>query len=446
MASRYFIKFASVFLWALFITSGVDAKNIRFSEGGVEQLKKLRSEECIFISGGGPAGLIAAWTLATLQESSLIGTSESASMAVLRNKTLVIVEHRSAYVRGNMLNLRPPAINMLKQLGIWERLARVGSSAPVFHFKIGEEYSGNSTIDELPRTINWNGPVADIFFEDGWGAWALGLNEMEACLNEALLTLPKLVDKPRIIIINGKISEIDGLKNTFKIDVGFESIALSNPALLIVAEGASSTTRQQMNVKMLSAAGLEDEPWCSGAVHLGELLQVPYGYQTLAVQPGAVEESVSYGALHPKDHTLFINVRGVLPEGSVDLVLQKAAHHLLAMDPALHSQLATLSYEDLRIDQSSRPQRFTGGFRKADTSALLDYVLPTILFGDAAGYATPNKGLGLTLVNSVYCAALQHFALSFFSSTADADRIAAQVHYNERVNEIVDFWHNGSVQ
>ncbi|HXW52703.1 MAG TPA: FAD-dependent monooxygenase [Myxococcota bacterium] len=377
------------------------------------------------VLGAGPAGLLAA----------------KAILHSNQHDYVIIVERRRTFSRFNLVNFFPESWPILTDLGVAQVFR--GASKRIekfdFYFKNSAGQTNRLTKEPVPSPeyFNYRDSVKKIFLNPLIGFDVINLAELQYELANKLTANQKV----RIIRGTGVVSSSAGDDSLHTIEIrrqtGESSGDTTNhklrPDLIVIAEGAHSDNRSSVGIQMRKV--LETQRWCSGSVSLASVKDHIFEKLLKVIDKGGQPSVRTFGIFNARDNELFLN--GVANEGEEhDACLKRNAFELI-----WHACTSTgyfpfsLIADRLEIIRKAQNQNII----EITPSKASRFYSGTnvIITGDAAGNGSPHGGIGLSLVTTVYAQAL----LDLLEAWQETDRDQALIKYNQRVSEIVDYWH-----
>lgn len=249
-----------------------------------------------------------------------------------------------------------------------------------------------------------------------------------------------LIKNPKIRLIQGSatISNTPGDDSMHTIDLDHQINELISkryhmkPDLIVIAEGAHSINRTNAGIKLKPV--LKPQQWCSGVVSLeGITKRTTKLMQVIDKAQNKEQSARTFGIFHFKPGKLFLNGQAYENESADDCLKRNAAellNHIVSVEKTTSNTILPQSLTVVNKSQEiiditpSKAERFFSGKN-------------AITYGDAAGYGTPKGGIGLSLLTSVYSQAI----LDLLEQWNTDNRSQELQKFNERVSEIVDYWH-----
>lgn len=376
------------------------------------------------VLGAGPAGLLASLLLEQ------------------NGYFVVLIEQRDQFSRHNTVSTQPETLPMLRRLGVLEEFKKTAIFSKEFHGFI----EGGSQVIGLQGTfmgdlehVNYSLPMPKALNPELWPHYAIEISRLQVMLSE------KAILSENIVLLHGKgeilLDESDRKLNSLRFISSvkdFSGFVIDKPDLILVAEGAHSTSRdQQLKIPfyptVLDSLGGGKEYWCSGVVSLEGVRPNDqlFGHMSLVVNPPA--GLAVWGVFRPEYNDLFLNGQASekeKPYSDVEDCLQQNAYWILKHEDGFLKTKLPESAKQLRVVQE-KSSKFELTLKMADR---FYSGRNTVLLGDSAGNGSPRGGLGWNLVSTVYMDALEKLVQS--SSRKEALKI-----YNQRLMEIVKHWH-----
>jgi len=416
------ISLFSFFVSIIFI-SNIFAAQIEWEVPFSKEQLKLDGRVAVIL-GAGPAGLIAA-------------------RAILKSNQhdhVVIVEKRPKFSRFNMVNFFPESWPMLTNLGLDQTFRSIIQSLSKFYFHLAQpNRKPISFLREplpIPTVFDYHGKISSILLNPQVGFDVVNLAELQHEIAEALVT------DQRVKLIHGTsvVSETPNDDSLHTIEIfrhgeekSSEFVRLT-PDLIVIAEGAHSENRNRIGIQMKPI--LDTQYWCSGSVSLKpiETYSIKNNFMTVFDQGGKTIIR-TFGIFNARPSELFLNglarsdehLEACLKRNAVTLIAH-AITRLGYFAPDLPSEKLEIvrKIEGQKIIEivPSKASRFSSGRN-------------IITLGDASGNGSPQGGIGLSLVITFYAQAL----LDLLQDWQQDDRNHILDQYNNRVSEIVDYWH-----
>lgn len=375
-----------------------------------EEPFEIAGKKVAVILGAGPAGLVAANTLFLAKKHDLI----------------LIVEKRPVFNRLNMVSFFPESWPMVKNLGLEAEIRSVATLTNRFgfYFDIGgisEEFSIPKEV--APDSFDFRGKIREIFKNPRVGLHVASLAAIQKQLARTLS------QNPQVRFIQGAdvVSNEPDTLGYHHVRISFldKTIGL-RPDLIIVAEGAHSSTRFRVGIEMQPM--LKKQLWCSGTIPLRDWHQNEPFIELIEKQKTGTPPLRVFGIF--MNQALFLNGQTMDEHETVENCLVRNALGLLKRVSKRDEKSLTehLCVDDIGYSQElihivpSKADGFTSGKN-------------LILFGDAAGYGTPKGGIGFSMVLTAYPQALLDMLEQW--STLREQSIGR---YGMRVSAIVDYW------
>jgi 2-polyprenyl-6-methoxyphenol hydroxylase-like FAD-dependent oxidoreductase len=383
------------------------------------------SERVALVSGAGPGGLAAALALHKTKHFDHI----------------IVVEKRAQFERNNTLTVQPMAYPMLKELGVAEQFKKEATFSPQFRLfeKSNAKLELRGGCPSIPESIDYEKSVNDIMKDDLWPPYFIDIRELQLLLAKEAISIPD------VALIHGEIEllhdDSENKARSVKVkssSASYGDFVVLRPKLIVIAEGTRSIARNKLNIKMIRSAKLEDQHWCSGLVSLSGIWNKADMFGHISIVADRDNKSFSFGIFRPRSGDLFINGKiknehaaqesseACLKRNAYALLTHEASHLKINI-PASKENIVVPPKQAVLLDlEPVRAERFHDGTN-------------VVLFGDTAAGWTPIGGIGGTFALSLYPHALMTLVRHLSGSTAE--REAALQVYNQRVTEIIDFWH-----
>jgi 2-polyprenyl-6-methoxyphenol hydroxylase-like FAD-dependent oxidoreductase len=216
-----------------------------------------------------------------------------------------------------------------------------------------------------------------------------------------------------------------------------ENFSLIEPNLIIVAEGVKSKTRESLSILFPSVKEKKDEFWCTGVVDLKNVMDYGQIPSMISVFQDIPLDSFAIGIFRNKYQDIFLNIKKSEANRSKsnEECIQESAYEFLKRE-ADHLDLQMPESSQKLLVNRDKSKDFKVVSSKAEH---FYYGNNLVLIGDTAGNGTPMGGLGTTFAASVYIDALNKLTDDLYATALD--RKASFELYNQRISEIVDFWH-----
>ena len=427
-----------------------------------EMMLERESAETAVISGAGVAGLVSAIAIHRTG----------------RYKNIIIVEKRTEFSRDNVISLKPQSIPMMRELGILEIVKGAAILAPHSRAVIDQVSEGagrqelvaaSGAFEAAERSrIDFSQPVSEVFRVREVPSMAIEISALQEVLAQAILSIPGIFllhGMPNVVgevgitpsINAGVLEGRDGVctpplcpagahpslkegvslasMKSVRIDTldpSFETINVSRPNLIVIAEGSRSATRQNLDID--SVAVKNNESWVTGFISLSKWIlknQVPGNIAFLKIGGDTI-----FSVFRPLEWGDLFVLATPYPNEHPEECLQRSAFRILNWEanrfgftqlPKMKEELEVTRFQSVEVSLNKSSRIY-------DSSNI-------VLVGDAAGTGSPSVGLGASLVLSVYMEALMSLATSL-RSTQFEERKPFLDRYQTRVGEIVDFWHS----
>ena len=396
----------------------IQFKNPLFSPEEFSQQLATHRARTIFISGAGPAGLIAA----------IIAKREGADF-------VIVTEKRDEFVRRNTLAFRPEAEQMLEQLNLLSVLKRYAILPNTEHVIVHDlARSFFAEDDHTPHVLpDWNLAPSEVMKDIGWPRIALEIKDLQRALMEEIHTLDN------IFVLHGYL-DVDGEEF---VDAHFVSAGsygdffVEKPRLIMVAEGVHSRTRD----KFVSMVDVQKpmESIASGVVSLAPWFDFAANNSTghVSIVVDTNENIGSFAVWRPQTKDLFLNtlLNETLQSLPHEEIIQRAAFNILSHEQRYFSSLTlpeTHQSLEVKREQSFRTDIT---FQKSPRVVLRQNL---VLLSDSVRSGSPKGGV---LLSTTLSFELHEMILLWKALFSNGSITEALKRYEKRLLEFADFCH-----
>ncbi len=382
---------------------------------------KLFSEEInskessvALISGGGPAGLLAAHAIYYTKKYTHI----------------IIMEKRSEFSRSNTLSSRTEVLARLEDLNLLEEFKKIAIFSPTSKFDVLKaDVADNSMLFEFSKDtldLDFSKPLTEVLAGDGCPHYGVEIAKLQKMLADEAIKLPN------VYLIHGSMDVVveNNDANSAKLMINEKEIFIEKPQIIIIAEGVHSVNREKIGIKFMPVPEMVNEIWDTGAISLsGDLA----GYIGLLIDDTIGVRGFLITRPTRSDAFIYSLVSAKTPLPTEELGLKTTAFELLNGAQEVLKIAMPNNPADLQIIEGLS-SHFEIIFAQAEKSYSSTN---TIIIGDAHRCGSPAEGLGFSLVASVENVAVQEIAVQLFEKH---NKIALDK-FDDRMNEIAKFWH-----
>ena len=365
-----------------------------------DTLSKIKCDNLAIVSGAGPAGLVAA---ATLKQ---------------KGYEVIVTDKRNAFTRMNLVNINPDALHYFKKIGVLDDVKKAASNHTKHNYRLRQDMRQASIYEEkvelLLEQINPEYAYTPEAIENGFNKpsiLALSIADFQECLYD----------------FNKKLG-VHFLTET-TMDVQFDSDkagcvtlhkdkasrTLGKPALIVVAEGAGSTTVAQHIGWMKTER--PDETWLVSNRSVNSTSSFT-GYE-LVLDEEAKLAKVTVGIFAEKCEE--VGVSQFVRTSKTDDLAAYGAEETLHLCQIFGQNAGDCSGN---THYFTSQEKYAKAYYKGNN---------LIVIGDAAATSSPIAGLGFSLSVSAHAWAL--------SQLLEADSLEAGLSdYEENVKAAVRRW------
>lgn len=389
--------------------------------GKFEHELNLEGSNVAIISGAGPAGLLAAHAIVQTK----------------RYSHVIVTEFRDTFSRSNTLSTRKQVLTRFQELNLLELYKKISVFSQRWNFRTIAETGESKTIEDEYSpdllSVDYEQPVQEFYKVDADSHFAVEISQLQKMLAD------EATKHPNVYLLNGTLKVVinpSGM-NDAVITLSGDSVTILKPRLIIIAEGTKSQNRENIGIGFVPV-NRPDEHWCSGVVSLENIVAKSKIFGDISLVRNLQEDHGGFGVVRPQYHDFFVNsIFRPSDGGKIEKCLERAAR-LLLINRNHQMEMNLRSDTPLHVvaELSSEVQIV---FKKADKAFV---GLNTVVLGDAHRSGSPVGGLGLSMVATVENYAITKLSLALFD---ESTRLDALQKYQNRLNEIADFWHFGGL-
>jgi 2-polyprenyl-6-methoxyphenol hydroxylase-like FAD-dependent oxidoreductase len=370
------------------------------------------SEKTAVVIGAGPAGLIAALTL----RDEGVGN-------------VLVLERRTVFSRGNVVNLHPESLHALARLGVLrpflERASLIADHRSDVHADGNELYrfsqTGHPVLIDPEASFDVDDVAAGFKNETLYG---IALAELQDVLAAEAAGRGIQILSPAAGTV---VPEPSGAHSVRAEIEGGLSFTVASPVLIVVADGARAAVPAELDAGEVAAEGLwPNEFWVFGNCRCAP----PFGFSNLLFEfRGARCEDLTIS------NSIFLPRKG---EVNVAITVRRPdlsyaeTEALVAAQGARVLAISGVAGDGAVVWHSGRAVRI-----RPRSARRLHFGCNVVLAGDAAGANSPVAAFGGTLSTSAYSYAMRHLSRDLEALGAHA----ALSTYGRRVEACVARWH-----
>jgi 2-polyprenyl-6-methoxyphenol hydroxylase-like FAD-dependent oxidoreductase len=385
-----------------------------------EQINSAGSKVAL-VSGAGPAGLMASWTLIKSGQFQLV----------------ILLEKRTEFTRLNTLTIRAEVFSWLEEVGLADAIRDkiIYSPSSIFTFVngVGDKKClvFNQTRNLPP--VDFSVPLESIFAPNHGAHFAIEVERFQDIIANLL------IQEENFYLLNAEPELILGSENMgAKVSGETFSFPIINPQIIVIAEGTKSSSRTKAGIQFYKVVTKADEYWISGVISLEGIISEDYWQETtgeIFLFLDQKNRRSGLGVLRPAHRNLFVNARIDEQDAWVDpkVILKETAFALLSERPKDLFTVLPQNADGLTIVDTWGCKLHLE-FKKATQATMKNVVM----LGDALRSGSPIGGFGFSLVASVENRAFGKLIKKFFTE----EKLPAMATFNEAMEAITQFWHS----